>query len=155
MPKTTHERVGDQSIRHYREFDATAEAIERAHTDAALFARWMGPVGTRIRFETFEPVTGGSFRYSVVADIGEPWTFFGSYHSVEPGRIVHAWQYEGETDATLESLQFSDLPGGRSKLEITSVYLTREACDEMVASGLDEGGMDHNFERLDALLTEI
>jgi uncharacterized protein YndB with AHSA1/START domain len=70
---------------------------------------------------------------------------------VAPGRIVHTWEYEGEPGATLESLRFTDLEGGRSQLEVTSTYTSQEACDAMLASGMD-AGMDEDFERLDTLL---
>ncbi|WP_040163834.1 SRPBCC domain-containing protein [Microbacterium gorillae] len=148
--ETTHERVGEQSVRHRREFDAPAAAVQRAHTDPELFARWMGPRGTTVRFERFDAATGGAFRYAVVAGSAE-FPFFGSYHRVSEGRIIHTWEYDGETEFTLEDLVFSDLPDGRSVLEVTSTYVSKAACDAMLASDLDEG-MTENFSRLDELL---
>jgi uncharacterized protein YndB with AHSA1/START domain len=148
---TDHTRVGDQSIRHRREFDAPAALVQRAHTDQSLFTRWMGPRGTTVRVDRFDATTGGAFRYAVVGGDGDAWTFRGSYHQVEDGLIVHTWEFEAEPGATLETLRFSDLPDGRSVLEVVSTYTSREACDAMLASGLD-AGMDENFERLDALL---
>lgn len=148
---TTHERAGTQSIVHRREFAAPAALVQRAHTDAALFSQWMGPRGTTLRVERFDAVTGGAFRYTVEAPNGGAWSFRGSYHSVSPGAIVHTWEYEGEPGATLESLRFIDLDGGRSAIEVTSTYTSQEACDAMLASGMD-AGMDEDFERLDAVL---
>lgn len=40
---TEHVRVGEQSIRHRREFRAPARLVQRTHTDPDLFTRWMGP----------------------------------------------------------------------------------------------------------------
>jgi uncharacterized protein YndB with AHSA1/START domain len=148
---TDHRRVGEQSICHRREFDAPAELVQRAHTDPLLFVRWMGPRGTTVRLDRFDATTGGAFRYSVVGSDGGSWTFRGSYHLVEAGLIVHTWEFEDEPGATLETLRFSDLPDGRSRLEAVSTYTSREACDAMLASGLD-AGMDEDFERLDAVL---
>lgn len=148
---TDHSRVGDQSIRHRREFDAPAVLVQRAHIDPILFTRWMGPAGTTVRLDRFDAITGGAFRYSVVRGDGTGWTFRGSYHQVEDELIVHTWEYEGEPGATLETLRFSDLPNGRSLLEVVSTYTSQEACDAMLASGMD-AGMDEDFERLDAVL---
>lgn len=64
---------------------------------------------------------------------------------------MHTWEYEDEPGATLETLRFVDLDGGSSALETTSTYTSEEACDAMLASGMD-AGMDGDFERLDAVL---
>ena len=150
---TEHVRAGEQSIRHRRKFDAPAAMVQRAHTDPDLFCRWMGPRGTTVRLDRFDATTGGAFRYAVVAPGGDEWVFRGSYHQVQDGIIVHTWEYEAEPGATLETLQFSDLSDGRSALEITSTYTSRQACDAMLASGMD-AGMDEDFERLDAVLQQ-
>jgi len=148
---TEHTRVGEQSIRHRREFDVPAALVQRAHTDPELFVRWMGPRGTTVRLDRFEATTGGAFRYVVEAASGGSWAFRGSYHHVGDGTIVHTWEYEGEPGATLETLRFADLPDGRSALEVCSTYTSKEACDAMLASGMD-AGMDEDFERLDQVL---
>lgn len=148
---TSHTRTGEQSIQHSREFNAPAGLVQRAHTDPELFSRWMGPRGTTIRLDRFDATTAGAFRYEVQAPNGGRWAFRGSYHQVGEGVIVHTWEYEDEPGATLESLHFTDLPGGRSVLEISSTYTSKQACDAMVASGMDSG-MDEDFERLDDVL---
>ena len=94
---TEHTRVSEQSLRHRREFAHPAAAVQAAHTDPALFTRWMGPRGTTVRLDRFEAATGGAFRYVVEAPDGGAWAFHGSYHDVSDGRIVHTWEYEGET----------------------------------------------------------
>ena len=148
---TEHIRSGEQSLFHRREFDASAALVQRAHTDRELFTQWMGPRGTTVRIDRFDPVAGGSFRYVVESQSGSSWAFRGSYHDVIPGQMVHTWEYEAEPGATLETLRFVDLDGGRSALEITSTYTSKEACDAMLESGMD-AGMDEDFERLDTVL---
>ena len=148
---TVHTRVGEQSMMHRREFAAPAASVQRAHTEVDLFTQWMGPRGTTVRVDRFDAVTGGAFRYVVESPDGGSWPFRGSYHLVSPGQIVHTWEYESEPGATLETLHFMDLDPGRSALEITSTYASKEACEAMLASGMD-AGMDEDFERLDAVL---
>ncbi|GAA4668366.1 SRPBCC domain-containing protein [Frondihabitans cladoniiphilus] len=149
--ETTHERVGEQSLFHRREFEASPARVHLAHTDAAQFVQWMGPRGTTVRLDEFRPVSGGQFRYGVVASSDDSWDFRGSYHEVSPGLIVHTWQYVGEPDITLETLRFVDLEGGRSALEIVSTFTSKGACDAMAESDMG-GGMDENFDRIDDLL---
>lgn len=148
---TEHVRVGEQSIRHRREFEAPAALVQRAHVEPELFVGWMGPRGTTVRLDRFEASTGGAFRYVVEGSDGGAWAFRGSYHLVEDGCVVHTWQYEDESGTSLETLVFTDLPAGRSLLEVTSTYTSTAECDAMMASGLD-GGMDENFDRLDDAL---
>jgi len=153
MAETTHERIGEQSIVHRREFDASPEQVQRAHTTAELFAQWTGPRGSRLRIDRFDAHTGGRFDYTVEA--GGEWRFWGSYHEVVEGRIVHTWELQQDAGhPTLEVLDLRELPGGRCALEITSTFASRAACDAMVESGLD-GGMDESFERLDELLAQL
>ncbi len=149
---TSHERIGAQSVRHHRIFLAPAERVQRAHTDPDLFTRWMGPRGSTVRIERFDAVTGGAFDYTV--QIGGDHVFRGSYHLVEPGRIVHTWQYVGETEITLEDLNFRDIDAGRSELEVFSTYGSEAACTAMIESGLD-AGMDSDFIRIDELLATL
>ncbi len=151
---TEHSRVGEQSLVHRREFAAPAALVQRAHSEADLFVRWMGPRGTTVSLDRFEPVTGGAFRYVVRSEGGGRWAFRGSYHEVVPGRIVHTWEFEDDPGATLETLRFVDLGGGRSALEVVSTFTSKDACDAMVASGMD-GGMDESFTRLDDLLGSL
>lgn len=148
---TEHTRVGEQSVVHRREFAAPASVVQRAHTDVELFKKWMGPRGTTVRVERFDAVTGGAFRYVVVAEDGGSWPFRGSYHVVSPGLIVQTWEYEDEPGTTLETLHFVDLDNGSSALEATSTYTSKHACDAMIDSGMD-AGMDEDFERLDIVL---
>lgn len=151
---TEHSRVGEQSIVHRRGFAAPAELVQRAHTDVDLFTQWMGPRGTTVRVDRFDAVTGGAFRYVVEAPSGGSFPFRGSYHQVSPGLVVHTWEYEDELGVTLESLRFIDQDDGTSLLETTSTYTSKEACDAMIASGID-AGMDENFERLDTVLDSV
>ena len=155
-PVTLHQRAGDRALSFSREFDAPVELVFRAHVDAALFPRWIGPAGTSCRLDRFEATTGGAFDYTVVGGSAS-FRFFGSYHEVVPNqRIVHTWEFAGDAvRPTLETLVFVASPGGRCRLDGRSLYGTVEHCDEMFAFDQTGEGMDENFLRLDALLREL
>lgn len=151
--RTIHARATDSSLTFSREFAAPAARVFAAHTDAALFTRWMGPEGTRCDLDRFDAVTGGGFRYRIVGASGA-YVFFGSYHEVRaPDRIVHTWEFAGDPGRpTFETLRFVDLQGGRCRLDGLSVYTSVDQCTEMLAWDESGSGMDENFIRLDVLL---
>ena len=149
---TQHIRVGDSVLGFSREFDAPAALVQRAHVEPDLFVQWMGPAGTSCELHRFDAATGGSFDYTIHGG-GQGFRFVGSYHEVSPGRIVHTWEYLGDPGRpTLETLAFVDLPGGRCRVEGTSVYTSVGHCSEMADFDESGDGMDENFSRLDAVL---
>lgn len=158
---TVHHALSPQTTAHVREFAAPASMVQAAHTDPALFVQWLGPAGTHVDLLRFEPVTGGAYSYVVRAGTVEQplasgaWAFRGSYHLVEPGRMVHTWQFEDEPGVTLEDLRFEDLGGGLSRLTITSTH-----ADAATTAALDEANMANeevgaNLERLALVLERL
>ena len=139
-------------VRITREFDAPREKVFRAHTDPELLVRWLGPRGLEMRVDHFDCRTGGSYRYLHSAG-GEEYGFHGSFHEVRPAElIVQTFTFEGMPDGVaLERLVFTDLGGGRTRLESTSLVDSFEGRDAFVSSGMDVG-VREGYERLDAVL---
>ncbi|WP_206056795.1 SRPBCC family protein [Nocardioides sp. GY 10113] len=141
------------TVRIVREFDAPRELVYRAHVDPDLIARWLGPRDTEMRIETWEMRTGGEYRYTAVRGGEEIAHFYGSVHRVtENERVVQTFGFDEMPDAvSLDTLALSDLPGGRTRLEILSVVYDFESRASMLASGM-ETGINDGYEKLDALL---
>ncbi|MCF6509477.1 polyketide cyclase [Blastococcus sp. MG754426] len=139
-------------IRITREFDAPRDKVFRAHTEADLVARWLGPRGLEMRIGHYECRTGGSYRY-VHSQDGEEYAFYGSFHEVRPDElIVQTFTYEGMPDGVaLEKLRLEDLGDGRTRLTTTSLCDSFADRDAMLASGM-EVGVTEGYERLDELL---
>jgi uncharacterized protein YndB with AHSA1/START domain len=139
-------------VRIVREFDASADAVFRAHTDPEIFARWNGPHGSETRIDQHDCRTGGSYRYVMA---GEGWEagFRGSFHEVRPSSlIVQTFTYEEMPDGVaLEKLHFEDLGGDRCRLVTTSLVDSFAARDGFVASGMEQG-VREGYSRLDELL---
>ena len=157
MPTATRETqiIVDQkvpAVRIIREFDAPVAKVFRAHTDAALFAQWIGPRGNDTHVEHFDCRTGGSYRYASRRKNFEAW-FHGSFHEVRPSAlIVQTFTFEGMPDGVaLERLVFEDLGDGRARLTATSLVDSFEDRDAFVASGMEKG-VREGYERLDELL---
>lgn len=141
-------------VRITREFDAPVNKVFRAHTDPALFARWIGPRSIDAVIDHFDCRTGGSYRYLARRDDFEA-AFHGSFHEVRAGElIVQTFTYEGVPDGVaLEKIRFTDLGGDRCRLEATSLVDSFEDRDVFVASGM-ESGVREGYEKLDELLEE-
>lgn len=142
-------------IRLEREFDAPVEKVFRAHTEADLVQQWLGPRRLRMTIDRFDAVTGGGYRYQHADDDGT-YSFYGSFHEVRPNeRIVQTFTFEGFPDGVcLETMTFTDLGGGRTKIVGTSTFESVEARDAAMASGM-EVGVNEGYEQLDELVTRI
>lgn len=136
-----------------REFEAPVEAVYRAHRDPDLVRQWMGPNGYEMRIGTWDLRTGGGFHYSHIGHQGEKYSFRGVFHTARENElIVQTFEFEGFPDiVSIESLNFEDLGGGRTRLKARSVYPSLEARDGMASSGM-EAGVSQGYARLDALL---
>lgn len=139
-------------VRIIREFDASPEQVFRAHTDPQLFAQWIGPRGMGCEVVSMDVRSGGSWRYVMTRD-GEEYGFRGSFHEVRPNEvIVQTFAFDGFPDSVaLERLVLTDLGGGRTRLEATSLVDTFEGRDAFVASGMETGVIE-GYQKLDALL---
>lgn len=141
------------TITMVREFDAPPDRVFRAWIDPEIAARWLGPHSTTTKISSWEGRTGGSFRYASWRDGEEIASFYGSFHEVRPSeRLVQTFTWEGYPDGvSLETITFSELPGGRTRINSLTVVDSLEARDMIMASGM-EVGVNEGFDKLDALL---
>lgn len=151
--EATIEAVADLPIiRIVREFDATPEQVQRAHTDPELFARWVGPNSRTVAIDRWDARTGGEYRFTDADCDGDVQGFFGCFHVVSPGRIVQTFTWEGMPEGvSLETLTFEEIEGGRTRLVGTSLVDSIEGRDAILRSGMDVG-LREGYAKLDALL---
>ncbi len=136
-----------------RDFTATPAQLMRAHLDPDVFARWCGPAGTTVEIDVWDARPLGSYRYACVEEGTQHW-FRGTFPTIRDDRLVQTFCYEPWPDAiSLETMTFTDLGGGRTRLHGFSLFDSREARDGMLASGMDTGVND-GYAKLDALITE-
>jgi len=146
---------GKQELWVERVFDAPREVVFKAFTDPKLYTQWLGPGKYAMTLETFEPKSGGRWRYLHKDEQGNQFAFHGVYHEVlPPERIIDTFEFEGLPEkghVVLETLRLEALPGGQTKIRIQSVFQSVADRDGMIQSGM-EGGMNESFDRLDELL---
>jgi uncharacterized protein YndB with AHSA1/START domain len=135
-----------------REFDAPAAAVFRAHTDLAIYAKWIGPEGAGIEATHLEPAPGGRWRYLVPQEGMPPLEFHGVFHTVEPDMlIIQTFEFNMAPNQVGISTTTFDEADGCTRLTVREVYPSVEARDQALASGMDEGLSD-GYARLDAVL---
>ena len=148
---------GKQELFITREFDAPRELVYRAHTDPDLYVRWVGPHGYEMTLETFEPVSGGRYRYIHKDQAGNEFAFHGVFHEISPERMIQTFEFEGLPESghvILDTMRLEELPGNRTKVTIQSVYQSVEDRDGMIQAGM-ERGMNEGYERLDEILETL
>ncbi|CUR55441.1 conserved hypothetical protein [metagenome] len=139
-----------------REFDAPPDRVFRAYTDPELVSRWLGPRSTTMRIDSWDCVTGGSYRYAAERDGEVIASFYGSFHEVRPvERLVQTFTFDGYPDGvSLETMTFEELDGGRCRITALSVVDSLEIRDMIMSSGMDVG-VDEGYQKLDELLATL
>jgi len=149
---------GKQELFITREFDAPRELVFKAYTDPNLYVRWIGPRDLTTTLETFEPVSGGRWRFIQKDKDGNEYAFHGVNHEVTASdRIIGTFEFDGLPESghvILETSKFESLPGGRTRVRTQSVFQSVEDRDGMVAAGMEHGVVE-GFERLDEILEGV
>ncbi|MGV9857619.1 SRPBCC domain-containing protein [Gordonia sp. NPDC003425] len=142
-------------IRITRDFRATPAQLMKAHTDPDIFARWVGPDSLTNRVTAWDARNGGEWAYTASrgsGDEAEEFRFRGCFHTVGDDVIVQTFTWEGTPDqVALETLRFTDLGDGRTRLVAESLCDSFQARDGWLASGM-ETGLDEGYDALDRLV---
>jgi len=146
---------GKQEMLITREFDAPRGLVFKAFTDSELYVQWLGPRRLTTMLDTFEPRSGGRWRYLQKDQSGNEFGFHGVYHEVRaPECIIDTFEFEGLPEAghvALETLTLEELPAGRTRLTAQSIFQSVADRDGALQSGMEEG-LNDSYERLTELL---
>ena len=148
---------GKQELFITREFDAPRALVYKAHIDPNLYVQWLGPRGYEMVLETFEPLSGGRYRYIHKDNDGNEFSFHGVFHEISEDLLIQTFEFEGLPErghVILDTMRLEELPGNRTKATIQSVYQSVSDRDGMVQSGM-EHGVNDGYERLDELLAKM
>jgi len=148
---------GKQELFITREFDAPRDLVFKAHIDPELYVQWLGPHGYEMILETFEPRSGGRYRYVHKDKDGNEFGFHGVFHEMSEELMIQTFEFEGLPErghVILDTMKLEALPGNRTRVTIQSVYQSVSDRDGMVQSGM-ERGVNEGYERLDELLEKM
>ena len=151
MSKLTMKTEGDKHIIVTRHFNASPEAVYRAHLDPKIVQQWMlGPEGWTMPVCINEARPGGKIRYEWANGKGGGFYLTGEFVELEPySRIVHVermhlpdptpdnhveTRFEADGDGTLMTMRMT-LPDEKTR-------------SMMLATGM-EHGMEASYARLE------
>ena len=146
--------AGKQDLFITRKFDAPRELVYRAHTDPKLFVQWLGPRGYEMTLETFQPVSGGSYRYVHKDTHGNEFGFHGTFHEMSEELMIQTFEFEGLPEnghVSLDTMRLEELANNKTKITIHSVFQSVADRDGMIQNGMEKG-MSEGYERLDDIL---
>ena len=143
---------GKQELFITREFDASRELVFKAHIDPTLYVQWLGPHGYEMILETFEPVSGGKYRYIHKDKEGNQFGFHGTFHEMSEEIMIQTFEFEGYPGhVSLDCMTLKKLPGNRTKVTIHSVFQSVSDRDGMVHAGMEKS-VSKGYERLEDIL---
>src|SRR6266516_5481394 len=149
---------GKQEILITSEFDAPRELVFKAFTDPQLIPQWWGPRNLSTEVDKLDLRPGGQWRFIKRDAQGNEYALHGVYHEVlAPHRIIDTFEFEGLPETghvTLETMKLEELPGGRTRLTVQSVFQSVADRDGTLQSGMEEGVKD-TYNRLEELLKKL
>jgi uncharacterized protein YndB with AHSA1/START domain len=138
-----------------REFDASPEALFRAHTEPDLLVQWLGPRWLETTVDVLEPRHGGRWRYTHTDPGGGRHSFHGFYHGdPTPERIVQTYEFDREPGRVYLNTITLERRGSRTLLRQNTVFQSVEDRDGYVRAGMDKG-IHAAMANLDALVTTL
>jgi len=146
--------LGDREIVMLRQFDAPRRLLFDAWTKPEQVKQWLlGPPGWSMPVCEIDLKVGGTYRYVWRKNDGTEMGMRGVYREVvRPERLVwtelfdEAW-YTGESLITTSLAE----EGGRTTLTTTILYVSQEARDAVLKSGM-ERGVAASYDKLAELL---
>jgi uncharacterized protein YndB with AHSA1/START domain len=146
---------GKQELIIIREFDAPQELVFKAFTDPELYIQWLGPRGSNITIEKFNPENGGEWQYIYRNAKGDEYIFYGVYHEVKPPyKIVNTFEFKHPSGfVTLQIATFEALPENKTMFTGKSIFESVEERDGELR--VLQGGADYTYDRLAELLNVL
>lgn len=153
MPRLTLITDGDRHVVVTRRFDASPEAVYRAHTEPALVRQWMlGPDGWTMPTCESDLRPGGAIRYEWRNADGAGFHLTGEWVALEPfSRLVHVERMhlpDPTPDNHIETRFEADGTGTLMTMRMTLPDAATRAA--MLETGMAEG-MEASYQRLEAL----
>jgi uncharacterized protein YndB with AHSA1/START domain len=150
--KLTAELLGDTQLRVTRRFAAPPDLVFRAHFEPELVKRWMlGPPGWTMPVCEIAPVVGAQIYIRWEKSPSEGFGMRGTVLEIEPPhRSLHSelFEFPGATESIVETSFIAE--GTGTRLELVVTYVSKEARDAAMSTGMTDG-MEDSYARIDDL----
>ena len=149
---TTFTNPSDQEIAATCEFDAPRNLVWEAHTRPEHASRWMlGPKGWRMAVCEIDLRRGGGWHFLWCGVDGSYMEMRGVFMEITPPeRLVRTEAWGGDWPETLNTLVVTE-EGGRTKIVNAVLYPSKQARENALGTGMQEG-WSHSYDRLEEYL---
>ncbi len=143
------------------EFDASAERVWQLWADPRQLERWWGPPTYPATFTRHDLAPGSRVEYHMTGPEGDqPRGFWEILETDPPHRLVFRDGFSNEDGTTNEELPRNDvrttieeIGDGRTRMSIESIFPSREAMEQLLAMGMEQG-LTEAVGQVDAILAE-
>jgi len=142
------------------EFDATAEQVWDLWADPRKLERWWGPPTPPATFKTHDLTPGGEVTYFMTGPEGDEFHGWWRIDSTDRPKSLELTDGFADQDGTPNDdmpttsmkMEISESEAG-TRMELRSVFNSREQMEELAAMGMEEG-IREAVGQMDALLAE-
>jgi uncharacterized protein YndB with AHSA1/START domain len=149
---TTFTTPSDRELVATRVIEAPRRLAWEAWTNPRHVPKWMtGPDGMTMPVCEIDLRVGGEWHFVWREPDGKPMEMRGEYLEIVPfERLVNTEWWGGDWPKTLNTLIFTE-KDGKTTMECTLLYPTKEARERALATGMKEGWSE-SYDRLDEYL---
>jgi uncharacterized protein YndB with AHSA1/START domain len=152
---TQYATPSDTQVSIARTFAAPRQIVFEAWTNPEYIRQWMlGPPGWTMPVCELDLRPGGAWRYVWRQEDGNEMEMTGEVREVDPpARVVTTERWGPAWPETVNSLVLVE-EGGLTKVTLTITYVSKEAREAALKTGMKEG-MEQSFGRLDTLVETL
>jgi len=148
--------TADREIVISRVIDAPREVVFEAFTDVRHLSRWWGPDGFTTTTRAFEFRVGGAWDFVMHGPDGADYQEWISWTEITPPERIALLHGESRGDPNaFESLVTFAPDGAATRIEMRTVFPTREMRDEVVEKYHAIEGGEQTLSNLAAYVTDI
>jgi uncharacterized protein YndB with AHSA1/START domain len=148
--------TADREIVISRSISAPAELVFEAFTEVRHLSRWWGPEGFSTTTRAFEFRVGGEWEFVMHGPDGTDYPEWISWTEITPPEriaLLHG-EFRGDPNAFESVLTFTP-DGAATRIEMRTVFPTRELCDEAVEEHHAVEGGQQTLSHLVDYVTEL
>ena len=143
------------------EFDASAERVWQLWADPRQLERWWGPPTYPATVDSHDLAPGSRVEYHMTGPEGDqPRGYWDVIEAEAPRSLVFRDGFandDGTPNTDLPSTEsrvtIQEIGGGRTRMSIQSIFPSREAMEQVLAMGMEEG-LTQAIGQIDAILAE-
>lgn len=143
------------------EFDAPPDRVWQLWADPRQLERWWGPPDYPATIDSHDLRPGGRVEYHMTGPEGDQPRGFWEVVETDPPRSLAFRDGFANDDGSPNTdlpnnearVTIEDIGGGRSRMSIDSIFPSREAMDQILAMGVEEG-LKQAVGQIDAILAE-